>query len=509
MTTIKLPFDLSPSAVSQWLHSLSEKNNATSAVELNNIAKLLRKNNTDANKKLTVLLLLTPSILHNSHIIEKSFLEKSDEKNPIPKIIKLCIQLLRNTSLAFCNIIGKETLPENQRNLAIYTALQLIGYSQRLSTLFQEYPSSTLWRETGRVYNLALQTNSNQQLIEHKTQGFKNQTTIESVLKRNILFSLFNPQKHTSKQINDLFFMSSQLADKLILNPIDPSSPNTFQWGLSSKNAPLAINNTLREQKLSIFINTSELIDFMQSKGFSSPLDQQTLTDLIDHLSGYQLIINRPIPSAPTISHLIIGFNNITEHLIQAEKLEKIQQFSANTQTISNPFIEEAGLEPIPFEKGILTSTPQSSSSISKHNLLTKAKPVKTLQVKNDKYTIAETNYINCSIGDLALFCSSNLVHQLGIIRQIRMTNASGTLHILIEKMAGVPSTHQLTSAKITENQILSLQAAKMEDNLFFSPCKLPRDTNLNCTSGNNFILNKLIDHSPFFNLYHTAISAI
>lgn len=507
MTTIKLPFDLSPAAVSSWLHSLSEKNSANSAIELNNIAKLLRKNNTDANKKLTVLLLLTPIILHNSHIIENSFLDKSDTNISIPKIIKLCIQLLRNTSLAFCNIIDKKTLSDNQQNLAIYISLQLIGYSQRLSTLFQEYPSSTLWGEMGRVYNLAVKTNSTQHQIKHKIQGFNNQPTIESVLKRNILFNIFNPQQYTCEQINELFLISSQLADKLILNPTNPSAPNTFHWDSKSKNPPLAINNTHRKQGLTTLINTCELIAVMQSKGFSSNLEQQALINLIDHLSGYQSLINRPIPSAPTISHLIIGFNNITEHLIQADKLEKIQQFS--TPSISNPFIEEMGLEPIPFEKGILTSTPQTSSSISKHNLLAKAKPVKTLQVQNDKYIIVETHYINCAIGDLTLFSSSNLTHKLGIIRQIRITNTSGTIHILIEKIAGVPSTHQLTPSKIAENQILSIQTANNESDLFISQCKLPRGILLNYTPGDNFILSKLIDYSPFFNLYHASTSVI
>jgi hypothetical protein len=502
MTTANPPFDLSPDAISLWLQSLSEKNSTNSAIELNNAAKLLRKNKADANTVLSALNTLTPTILHVSDAIETSVLAESGTKKSTLKIIKLCIQLLRNTGLAFCKVSDKKSLSDNQQSLAIYSALQLIGYSQRLSTLFFEQPSSTLWQEMGRVYNLAVQAGATQQQINHKIKYFKNQTTIESVLKRNLLFNISNPQQYSAKQIIEVFIFSDQLSDKLALNPSYSATADTFHWNARGKNTPLAINSAQQEQNLTTLINTGELIDFMQSKKFSSNLDQQALTRLIEHLSGYQLIINSIIPSAPTISHLLIGFSDITEYLKQTDKLKKIQNLSG--QPTTNQQIENIALEPMPFEKNNLKPIFRTPSSTSTLNLLAKAKTVKTLQVQSNKYTIAETSYLNCSIGDLCLFCSSHLTHSLGIIRQVKITNASKTVHILIEKIAGMPSTHQLTSPQLAENKILSIKPADAETNFFISQCKLPSVTQLTIDSGEQFTLKKLIDYSPFFSRYHT-----
>jgi hypothetical protein len=504
MTIAKLPFELSPDATSLWLQSLSKTNSANSAIELSTVTKLLRKNKADANAVLSVLNTLIPTILHVSDNIEASVLTEPGSKKSAPKIIKLCIQLLRNTGLAFCNISDKKSLSDNQKSLVIYSALQLIGYSQRLSTLFFELPSSSLWGESGRVYNLAIQADFTQQQINHKIRHFKNQTTIESVLKRNLLFNISNPQQYSANQIIELFIISDQLSDKLALNPSYSATADTFHWNSRSKNTPLAINSAQQEQNLTTLINTGELIYYIQSKKFCSNLDQQALTRLIEHLSGYQSIINSIIPSAPTISHLLIGFSDITEYLVQTDKLKKIQKLSG--QPATNQQIENIALEPMPFEKNNLKPIFRTPSSISTLNLLAKAKTVKTLQVQNNKYIIAETSYLNCSIGDLCLFCSSNLTHILGIIRQVKITNVSKTVHILIEKTAGIPSTHQFTSPQLTENKILSIKTADTEADFFISQCKFSGGTQLTATSGEQFILNKLIDYSPFFSRYHSLI---
>jgi len=506
MTTSKLPFDLSPESISIWLHSLSEKNSVNSAVELNSVAKLLRRNKAEAKKILDCLILLIPSTLHISNTLESLLLADSNTKKPAVKIIRLNIQLLRNISLVFCSICNQSDLSDNEKNLAIYTALQLFGYSQRFSALFHQTPSSTLWKEMGEIYNLAIKNNSTQQEINHKVKSFKNLTTIESALKRNILFNISSPYQYSENDIIELFLISDQLADKLELNPSYSSSINTFHWNPRSKEGPSSINHTQQTKEFYITINSSELVGFMQSNNFNCKLDQDALTSLLDHLSGYQSTINAPIPSAPTISHIITGFNNITEHLIKVNKLKKIQQLSAESPIEQS--IESLSLESIPFEKNTLNNNQKNTYLMSNHSLLSETKTVKTLKVNNDKYMIAETSFINCSIGDLCVLCSANLSHTLGIIRQIRVTNTTKTLHILIEKVKGTPSTQLSSSTTQTEegSQIILTQEANIQKDLFHSPCKLATGTRLTCASGDNFTLDKLIDYTPFFNRYQIML---
>ncbi len=503
MTTAKLPFELSPDALSLWLQSLSEKKSANSAIELNNAVKLLRKNKTDDTSTYYALNTLTPTILHVSDAIETSLLEEAGNQSPTPKIIKLCIQLLRNTGLAFCKVSESKNLAGNQLNIAIYSALQLIGYSQRLSTLFFEQPSSTLWGKMGKVYYLSIQADNTQQTINHKIQRFKNQTSIESVLKRNILFNICNSQQYSASQIIEIFFISDQLSDKLSLNPSYSASPDTFHWNWKNKTPPLALNSTQKKENLTAAINTGDLIAFMQSKKFNSSLDQKVLTKLFDHLSGYQTIINGIVPSAPTIANLIIGFDRISEHLKQTGKLKKIHHLSG--QPISTQQTENIELEPVAFEKSDQNLIFRTSASAGKLNLLSEAITVKTLQVQNKKYIIAETSYLNCSIGDLTLLCSSNLTYKLGIIRQVKITNASKTVHILIQQITGVPSALQLTSPQMTDHQILSIKTANTESDFFIPQSRLANGSQLTTASGKKYTLNKLIDYSPFFNRYRTS----
>jgi len=144
---------------------------------------------------------------------------------------------------------------------------------------------------------------------------------------------------------------------------------------------------------------------------------------------------------------------------------------------------------------------------MSNHSLLSDTKTVKTLKVQNDKYLIAETSFINCSIDELCVLCSANLTHTLGIIRQIRVTNTTRTIHILIEKVTGTPSTQLATSGTRTEGSQIILtqdQDTNVQLDLFHQPCKLTTGTHLTCASGNSLTLDKLIDYSPFFNRYQT-----
>ena len=500
MTTSKLPFELSPDAISSWLHTLSEKNSANSAVKLNNAIKLLRKNKTDTDKVLAALIQLIPAILHICNNIELSFIQTPDKDRSTQKVINLCIQLLRNTSLAFCNLSNNQNLSDDDYNLALYLALQIIGDSQRMSTKFHEPPSSTLWGETGKLYNLALKSDASQKQINHKIKSFKNQLTIDSVIKRNLVFSISAPYRYSASQVDELFSIANQVADKLNLNPAYAATNNSFQWDSLTEIAPYPIDNTAQSKQFTITINTQDLIVFMKSKGFTSKLDSQTINQLYDQLSGYQSIINNPIPSPPTISRLIVGLSKITEHLLKVDKLKKIQQFSS--QSIPDQAIENMTLEPMPFEKNSLHNTPRARPSNTNMSLLENAKPVKTIQVKHDNYITAETNDFECMIGDLALFCSSNLTHKLGIIRQVRITNATGTTHILIEKTEGNPVPLSLSSSSTTDNQTVGLQHATGLSDLFMPVVKLPNGTQLSSSSGQKFSLKALTDFSPFFTRY-------
>ncbi len=497
MTNTKLPFKLLPEEITIWLNLLTPFNSAKTAIELNNVAKQLRAYESNTNDLLMAVIQLTPTILHTCDIIELSFSGDPQSKKYPAKVIKLCIQLLKNTGLTFCNISKLKSLSTNELNLANYLALQFIGHAQRLSAIFHELPSSSFWKEIARIYKLSLATNTNQKTITHKINKFKEQLTIDSVVKRNILFSLCSPYQYSSSQVKQLFLISNSLANSLILNNTDSSANNIFYWDTDSSDSPSTFNNTFQYQQLNTKIDTKALLTSLQSNNFVCNFDQPTFSKLLDHLSGYQSIINSPIPSAPTISQLFREFDNITEYLSKLGTLQKIQQLS--TEVTPGNSIKDIS------KQDKLNVAPQITYSTNYQELLNKAKPVKTLQVNNEKYIIAETNYTECNIDSIVLLCHPNLRNELGIIRQIKVTNTSKTVHILIEKIPGVVSIQQAIPSSSVSTECISIQSENTHYVLFPSPCKLTTGSTISCTSTKHFTLEKLVNHTRFFSLYQVS----
>ncbi len=497
MTNTKLPFKLLPEEVTIWLNSLKQLNSAKTAIELNNVAKQLRTYESNTSDLLIAVIQLTPTILHTCDTIELSFSDDPQPKKYPVKVIKLCIQLLKNTGLAFCNISKLKSLSTNELNLANYLALQFIGHAQRLSAIFHEPPSSSFWKEIARIYKLSLAANTNQKKITHNINKFKEQLTIDSAVKRNILFSLCAPYQYSSSQIKQLFLISNSLANSLILNNTVSSANNIFYWDTDSADCPNTFNNTIQYQQLNTKIDTKALLTSLQSNSFVCNLDQHTFSKLFDHLSGYQSIINSSIPSAPTISQLLRGFDSITKYLTKLSTLQKIQQFS--TEVTPGNSIKDIS------KQDNLNAAPQITYSTNYQELLNKAKPVKTLQVNNEKYIIAETNYTECNIDSIVLLCHPNLKNELGIIRQVKVTNASKTVHILIEKIPGVVSIQQAIPSRSVATEFISIQNENTHYVLFPSPCKLTNGSKISYTSAKHFILEKLIYHTRFFSLYQIS----
>ncbi len=491
MTMTKLPFNLLSDEISIWLASLEQQNSAKAAIELNNAAKALRRCESNSNDVLKALVQLTPLILQTCNTIELAFLTESPSNKYPQKVIRLCIQLLRNTALALSKTNKSKNVSNADHNLSIYMALQFIGQTQRLSALFHESPSASLWKEMGRIYNLALQTEANQQGIKHKIDSFKDQLSIETVLKRNILFNLFIPYQYSDKQIKELFLISNTLADKLEITSSIPSPTHSFYWDSNSNTPPSIINNTVPCQQVFITINTKDVLIAIQMSHFICNLDKELILKLIDCLSGYQLIINNPIPSPPTISHLFTGFKNITEHLTKVCTLQKIQQLSTQT-TSQGPL----SIQSKDARHNNLNAPPAIAYSSNYKDLLSSGRPVKTLQVSNERFTIAETGFMECDIGDIALLCHHNLTNKIGVIRQVKATNSSKTVHILIEEIAGNAST----PAK--ENKFISITNENFQKIIFPSPCKQSNGSKLQSASGDSYTLEQLIDYSPFFSLY-------
>ena len=501
MTTRKLPFELTEDSTTEWLQSLSPQNSVNSANQLNKAIKQLRSINKDDNNLFNILILLTPTALFLNSTIESSLLAESNKKNTEKnlKIEKLCIQLLRNLSLAFCNFADKESLSNEKRNLAAYITLHLISYTQRLCSIYHQYPSTTLWEKTGKLYTQALKRNLLQQEIRHEIKGLKSHTTIEAILKQNLLFTILASYRYSTREIIELFSISESYANLLNLST-ETTTKNIFSWDPNSVTPPCIINVNRPKKDSNIEIDTNEFLSFIRSSAFSSSLTNESLTQIINQLSGYTEIINSTIPSSvPIINHLIIGMTDITNFLEKITKLNKIQQLSSEADIVSP---KKMALEPLEHEKSYLRPAPVINALSNRDILLADIKAVKILQPKNKQFIIVETNPIDCAIGDMTLLSDAELKFAPGIIRQIKTTNQSGTTHILIETISGTLSSHLITAPKTSNKQVLISYNDDSKVELFIAPCKFSNGTQLTLSTKDDFRLKELSDYSPFFMRY-------
>ena len=501
MTTKKLPFELTEDSTSEWLQSLSQQNNVSAANLLNRAIKQLRLINNNDEKVFDILILLTPTVLFLNSTIESSLLVESNKKNtekPL-KIEKLCIQLLRNLSLAFCNYVEKESFSYEKQNLATYVSLNLIACTQRLCSIYHQYPSTTLWEKTGELYTFALKRNIFQQEITHQIKGLKNQSTIEAILKQNLLFTILAPYRYATNEIIELFSISKSYAHLLNLSTGNMAK-NIFSWDPNSHTPPGIVDITQPQNDLSVNIDTKKLLSFIQSSAFSSSLANESLIHIINQLSGYTGIINSLVPSSvPNINHIIIGITEITNFLDEVDRLNKIQQLSSEAD-IASP--EKLALEPMEFEKSYLRPAPVLNSLSNIDSLLANIKAVKIIHCQNDQYLIAETNPIDCTIGNMILLSNFELKFTLGIVRQIKTTNQSGTTHILIEKISGTPSSHIVKVPVTPKNQIIISYNNNTKPEFFIAPCKFSNGTQLTLSTNEDLHLKELTDYSPFFMRY-------
>lgn len=499
MTPPSLPFQLSSEATAKWLQSLSQLNSINIASQLNTVIKTLRSSDQDIESTLKILIQLTPTVLHVSSVIEDSVTAETTIKpnNKSQKIEKLCVQLLKNLSLAFYLVSHKKLSSEHEKSQSIFFAIQLIGYTQRMATIFHQIPSASLWKKTGEIYSLALNQNTLQQPIKHKVSHLKNLSTFEAVLKRNLLFSISAPYQHSSKNIKNLFSIAEKYSYLLHLSP-DNRDDHFFYWNFNSAQSPDTKNKIEQQNNHTIYINSSEITALIQSNDFSNNLESNTLSQLSHRLSAYKNIIDASVASTLDIKHLIIGYADIISYLEKTSKLQKIEQLSS--QLVENK-TNTMSLESVKLET--LNACSSTKPLPSSHSTLLKNIPtVKILQTTENQFEIAETNSAYCNIGDITLLCDNQLKSEIGIIRQIKTTNQSGTTHILIEKISGLPAAETFYISETDRQYFITLTKDSTNKAVFINPAFFSNKIFNHLNSDNKENLEKLVGYSHFYRYY-------
>ncbi|WP_445366781.1 hypothetical protein ACH5Y9_15865 [Methylomonas sp. BW4-1] len=220
---------------------------------MNLVLKQLSRFNGTAANVLPILVNLTPLTLHLSNGLTNAARSETDiaTNTKALKIAKLAIQLLRHLSLAFCRTVETKQLDTSLTQQAIFYALQLVGYCLRSTALFYEMPSTTLWKKSGLLYTIAGELQLLKKPVSSKPQEFKLQSTIEAVIKRNLLFALSKPNQYSTTEISQLFQLVSRHQDRLEISKT-PNPDCRFIWNLGSEPSPMPRTNSTLPRGLGV-----------------------------------------------------------------------------------------------------------------------------------------------------------------------------------------------------------------------------------------------------------------
>jgi hypothetical protein len=495
---IKLPFSLTTDSLAAWLDTLASLPPANAANQLNHALKQLRNDKSAADRLLPLFLNLAPPCMFLSNSLSVINLAEADHKltGKSIKVAKLVIQMLRQLGLGFCKLAESGQLNPTQSQLAIFYALQLIGYCLRNYSLLYEIPSASLWQKSAALYKLAVELNCLEQNQSPKLQEFKAQSTIAGVLKRNIMFSIFTPTHFTAPEINQLFQLANRHYDLLDIST-EHGRDFGFYWNMEGEEPCTAKHASKHLPKGFMAIDCRRVVDILQLDSMKTKLKPTTQAKLAMQLSGYEQIFNNMVIGSSSVSQLLTGFTSVCHYFQEQDKLTKILYVS----TGGKPQIRRMGLLPLEKDKDYFES----------RNIPNKAalpfKNVNLLRTNNPHFAVAQSRSSDCHTGDIALLYKQNQAAALAIIRQLTMHNMTGDTHMLLEYIQGTCSIFAFASESGASNHALVVNGETNEPEVFLPPDKYSVDSKIALNVGIVLHLNACLEYNANFVRFKISIT--
>lgn len=491
-TNSNLPFEMTTNVLTDWLQGLSTLPNTLAAYQLGQALTQLKEQKSQANKLLPILISLTPLTLRFSIGLSAAVSGKTHSSDNCLKLAKLSVQLPRQLALLFCQLAESDALKANALNTCIYYALQMIGYSLRCYNLSYETPSASLWKKSASLYKLAVANNCLTQPQQTKLAEFKTQTTIASVLRRNLLFTILSPTLFKSEEISHFFRLANESAHLLDISEARETSDFGFYWDLNHDMPPCPVKKNQRYLPDGfIALDSKRISRELQMGTISTPLSPGTQNKLALILSGYHQVFGSISPGLPSSSKLIAGFGSVCTYLQEQSKLSKINQLSS--QLLESKSLDfDLSLVPLEHQRDVIDAACRPFTK--QQNL---GKPVNLLNTPNKTYLIAESRSLECWMGDIALLYKEQHPVSLAIIRQHHFNDLSYANHFLLEQLPGNCNIYSIANSAINSYAILVGENSS-NPQVFLAAGKYSIDSKISLTIGRSLHLTACIESNRF-----------
>lgn len=490
----ELPFALTPESLADWLGLLEKLPASRASTQFSQTLKLLKHSKVQAETLLPLLIQMIPQTLQLANSLNSSL--PSEAKNPekLSKASKLCMQLPRQLSLLFCQLVESDKLNNESLQTAIYHGLQLIGHCMLCYARQYEMASATLWKKSATLYKLALYSDVHKLEQASQINDFSAQSSIENVMQRNILFSLLNPAMFASEEIDDIFLLACQMAPQLTMGSPREFAGIGFCWDLASDAPPTPLKH-IKNQFTSdqLLINCRDIGHTLQLNDIGSNLSRKSQARLALFLTGYDQIFSSIIPGLPSRAEMIVGLDHITTYLQERSKLVKILNMSAQVAGI--PVLKaDMSLVPLEHQRNVFETANhpfmQQQQSIGR--------PINVLRTPNQNYLVVDGKAFDCATGDLVLLHKEQHPDILLVVRWHNPHDLSGSTHILLEKVSNQFELQAYDSGNGVRYAILTADKNAPTE-VFLCSEKYTVGSNIQLLTGKNLRLTACLETNDMF----------
>jgi hypothetical protein len=424
-----LPFELTPESVSTWLVSidrlfLTEKINL-----LNGVLNELAKAEVEKNTLFSMLDNLTENVLLLAKLLEHNAKRKDYPPEKAKKWKNAAMQLPKKLGFAYAQLASESSLPDRQKAICLYRAMQILGLLSKRTTIFHELPDFGVWKKFAELYLLAEARQWLSLAIEDRIiSGLIAQPTIDAVAKHVLLFHGCHPNRYSASDIAAVFAATTELAQFVRLVP-EASGFTLSHWQPDALLPPECIDPENPEQRM-VSLDNSELVDF-----FENHPDQQarfaTYPGLLNRLTAYYEIRRTVNPSAAQKCGLITGNSQAAKFLNVLISRYRVMELSGTNQSHRTA----SSLELVPLE---MRNTMASLSS----KTLADIKNVSVSQLtifatKERAFRVVKVAHLKCSQDEPAILVQEGLPPCFALIRHIRTDSNIKFRNLLLEKIDG------------------------------------------------------------------------
>ena len=520
-----LPFDFNNASISSWLSQLNSTDVVSVGHEVFKVVNILKKEVDDVNRESLELIVerLTPVVIHTSGFLEKVFFGKSDNlTGQQRKIAQLNTLLLRY--LAFLHVyLAEHTTDLENKNLHANYGVQLIGFALYSSALSYEKPAFSLWNMAGDIYKTALTDDILEDTIKKPLAVFDKLPTINSVLKRNLLFSIGINYNFNHQQIKYYFDFCSLHRELVVLDRLSIKNSPGYCWEYASGQKPFPVTSKSDDQSISkleiaatgivmqpkLYFNVEPLLSAFDHSVVDVPFDESV--GFVEHLSNYQAI-NESNFSLPRHYVFLFGFDQIIEYLSRLVRENSLSTFKA-------PSVDELN-----FSSLDLMPTQQKKShkidDISDiwgddkselENIELMFGPQKTYQTKLSGFLSVEWMKVEASFNGLILMYGKDMKSSIAVVRRLEKGGGgsnvkNGVINVqkgVIEVLKGSVSVVDLINGVEQRKAVLLTQDDTYE--MILAVDRYVTGSVLKLKQG-EAVLDRMLEFTPFFVRYAVSL---